>query len=160
MMRTAELTGALLDYWVARADPQRAGIRWEQQDADWIGFGRIGSSPEFACWIVTDAFGLHERAALRDKHLSARFYEPSKDWAQGGPILEKVLMLDAGSSAYYGLSNDGAGGFDVSKYHHGDHIRTLADGPTPLVTAMRAYVASKYGDEVPAQEPGEQKGGA
>lgn len=143
-MKTSELTGALLDYWVAKADSKGSGMRWEQHGSDWIGFGRIGSSPEFACWIVTDASTLHDRATLRDSYLSARFYSPSTDWSLGGPIIERerinITERDGGAwQAHYSGS-------------------WAKHGPTPLVAVMRAYVASKFGYEVPAQEPGEQKG--
>jgi hypothetical protein len=35
-----------------------------------------------------------------------------------------------------------------------DHGReSQGEGPTPLIAAMRAFVASKYGDEVPDEMP-------
>ena len=60
-------------------------------------------------------------------------YLPSTDWAQGGPIIERerICLIDQG----------------------GDYWQALwgwkeAFGPTPLIAAMRCYVASKLGDEV------------
>ena len=67
-------------------------------------------------------------------------YKPSTDWSQGGPIIErKSIELGA----------------------HADHIRTVMhledgsvyqDGQTPLIAAMRCYVASKLGDDVDVPE--------
>lgn len=59
----------------------------------------------------------------------------STDWAQGGPIIEREMI-------------------DLDFYKHdceasmrGDAF-TVVSGPTPLIAAMRCYVASKLGDEV------------
>jgi hypothetical protein len=59
-------------------------------------------------------------------------YSPSTDWAQGGPIieLEKIELL---------LYADG---------WRAEMGSILEDGATPLIAAMRCYVASKLGDEV------------
>lgn len=68
-------------------------------------------------------------------------YNPSTNWAQGGPIIEREkielrLVADDGSAWYAHL---GAKPFpaDAQKI-----------GPTPLVAAMLCYVASVLGDEV------------
>ena len=66
----------------------------------------------------------------------------STDWAQGGPIIEREriqIRPFTGSvgqfwTAYFG--------------QHGPCM----DGPTPLIAAMRCYVASKLGDEVEVPE--------
>ena len=72
------------------------------------------------------------------------WYEPSTNWAQGGPIIEReginIGTIDALNGPYweahmpYGMSDD------------------FADGPTPLIAAMRCYVISKLGDEVEIPE--------
>lgn len=62
-------------------------------------------------------------------------YEPSEDWSQGGPIIERE---------------------NIALYPHGDGTYEAevflnpkrGAGPTPLIAAMRCYVASKLGDEV------------
>ena len=60
-------------------------------------------------------------------------FSPSTDWAQGGPIIEREKIK---------LSNaKGCGWFAYCGVHD-------AQGPTPLIAAMRCYVASKMGDEV------------
>jgi hypothetical protein len=56
-------------------------------------------------------------------------YSPSSDWSQGGPIIERERILVAPKRAEWRAL---CGPWDVN-------------GPTPLVAAMRAYVASKCG---------------
>jgi len=63
----------------------------------------------------------------------AQSYLPSTDWAQGGPIIEREWLL----LRPYGLSWECSMGGD-----------NWFKGPTPLIAAMRCYVASKLGDEV------------
>lgn len=68
-------------------------------------------------------------------------YTPSTDWAQGGPIieLEGIAVHPCPTwTARYGLNQGG---------RHFQHT-----GPTPLIAAMRCYVASKLGDEVEIPE--------
>ena len=60
-------------------------------------------------------------------------YHPSTSWAQGGPIIEREgLILEPGGK-------DGAWGAHgwlckVTQWH-------VEEGPTPLIAAMRCYVA-------------------
>ena len=75
----------------------------------------------------------------------------STDWAQGGPIIERE-KLGVWWATHY-VDDDGV--------EHGNHwycetgctddnydSQHIATGPTPLIAAMRCYVASKLGDEV------------
>lgn len=72
-------------------------------------------------------------------------YSPSTDWAQGGPIIERErISVNDGGFYYPGRRS---AWIDAS---------FTAYGPTPLVAAMRAYVASKFGNEV--QEGSESNG--
>ena len=72
----------------------------------------------------------------------------SSDWAQGGPIIEREgINLRALSGALWEAETWSAEG---GQY--------LLDGPTPLIAAMRCYVASKLGDEV--EVPNELEGGS
>jgi hypothetical protein len=64
----------------------------------------------------------------------------STDWSQGGPIIEREII---------GLDYDGAIGWEARDF---DSQQILAIGPTPLIAAMRCYVASKLGDEVEVPE--------
>jgi hypothetical protein len=95
-MKTSELTGAALDWAVARCE------------------GGVGDNQLIGAW-----------------------YAPSTDWSQGGPIIEREKI----STTCYGqwlaaLPVDTTG--EARGYY----------GPTPLIAAMRCYVASKMGDEV------------
>jgi len=58
----------------------------------------------------------------------------STDWAQGGPIIEREKI-----AVQFGPQ--------WTAVHH-KHLGRFHYGPTPLVAAMRTYVASKLGDEV------------
>jgi hypothetical protein len=56
----------------------------------------------------------------------------STDWAQGGPIIEREMIeLIPQTPALW------------DAMYRGQHIPN--DGPTPLIAAMRCYVASKLG---------------
>lgn len=60
-------------------------------------------------------------------------WRPSRAWEHGGPIIERERIE---------LRNDASGGWNCM----GNGC--YGDGPTPLIAAMRAYVASKVGAEV------------
>lgn len=65
-------------------------------------------------------------------------YAPSIGWAQGGPIIEREEIF---------LAKSVLGGWTAAMYPD-DICCILYAGDTPLVAAMRVYVASKMGDEV------------
>ncbi len=97
-MKTSELTGAALDWAVAKCE----------------GF-------------------------LCDYKYNGGLSSYSTDWAQGGAIIEReritlVAMPDGSWQAK---------GRDLYPHFH---------NPTPLIAAMRCYVASKLGDEVDIPE--------
>jgi len=64
----------------------------------------------------------------------------STDWAQGGPIIE-AWAIDVGTYR---------GAWRAAR--HVGSAPTYGYGPTPLIAAMRCYVASKLGDEVEIPE--------
>lgn len=68
----------------------------------------------------------------------------STDWAQGGPIIERegIWVSDPTGDVLH-LRQWGA-------LWHGNLHDTR--GPTPLIAAMRCFVASKLGDEVDVPE--------
>jgi len=68
-------------------------------------------------------------------------YQPSTDWAHGGPIIERE-KINVSSSATAPW---------MAWFYDGVEMIWLTDGPTPLIAAMRCYVASKLGDEVDMQ---------
>ena len=137
-MKVAELTGALLDMWVARAE----GI-----DV------RLSNDKTLA--IIADGN-------------NGIGYAPSTRWAEGGPIIEKdQIFIDPPHDAHYnGGPNHGWRRYDHWSATVSARTRRLPPkndiakelglggvgrgaGETPLIAAMRAKVASHYGDEVP-----------
>ena len=67
-------------------------------------------------------------------------YTPSTDWEQGGPIIEREKIsidFDIEEAPVMAMTPNG-------KLH--------SLGPTPLIAAMRCYVASKLGEEVEIPE--------
>lgn len=62
-------------------------------------------------------------------------FKYSTDWAQGGPIIERedIALLPHGDGTY-----------EAEVFL--SPVRCT--GPTPLIAAMRCYVASKLGEEV------------
>ena len=65
-------------------------------------------------------------------------FDPTENWAQGGPIIERERIE---------LKDDG--GTDWLASHNND---TVQFGPTPLIAAMRCFCASRLGDEVELPE--------
>ena len=73
-------------------------------------------------------------------------YRPSTNWMRGGPIIEREGM---GVWMYqWNEQGEPENGW-YAEDKNGDHVRT---GTTPLIAAMRCYVASKLGDEVEIPE--------
>jgi hypothetical protein len=67
----------------------------------------------------------------------------SSDWSQGGPIIEREgISVDRMGRAWTADIADSVGGY----------IEHTESGPTPLIAAMRCYVASKLGDDVDVPE--------
>ena len=122
-MKTSELTGAALDWAVAKTEG--ATDFWFDTVATY--------------WVKLDG----KDRALR--YGWAQSYLPSTEWAHGGPIIEREELT---------LSH--------SPYDHVFYRRTrpwcaekqgrMEYGPTPLIAAMRCYVASKLGDEIELPE--------
>lgn len=110
-MKTSELTGAALDWAVAKCE----GAYIPSVDTDIDGTKRVNYGGMYPDW--------------------------STDWTQGGQIIERdwIELLHDGNTWQAigrGFGEDAPEGF----------------GPTPLIAAMRCYVASKLGDEVEIPE--------
>ena len=110
-IKVSEATGPVLDWLAAKCEGYEP--EWDENDF-WLEHPTL--TP---CWLTNT-------------------YEPSTDWAQGGPIIEreKISFREERTGVYFGYIWNGV-----------NHVG-LAEGPTPLIAAMRAYVASKLGDEV------------
>lgn len=112
MPKTAELTGALLDYYVAKAE---------------------GYKP----WFQAIAPGARQNCTIGVRHedgaVTARFYQPTTNWAQGGPLIEKYeIDLDKISGEWFAIGPKGQ-----------------AVAATPQEAICRAVVRAAFGDEVP-----------
>ena len=117
-MRTSELQGAALDWAVAKCE----GVFVQISNGGW--------------WVFdSDAFS-EFRNDYNDSKLQA--FQPSTDWSQGGPIIEREgIHIKKHPSDWIALPYDSV--FSEEAYQQ---------GPTPLVAAMRCFVASQLGDEV------------
>jgi hypothetical protein len=100
-MNTSELTGAALDWAVAKCE----------------GLLAFGYKDDMGLLLITLSTG------------EAEYFKPTLDWAQGGAIIERegIALIPNWTAERPGFS---------------------ADGETPLVAAMRCYVASKLGEDV------------
>ena len=94
-------------------------------------------------WAVCKAGGGAKDIVIwQEGHSMYEMYHYSTDWAQGGPIIERE-----GIAVWRP--------FDKSKGEwkaHYSQTQCEQCGPTPLIAAMRCYVASKLGDEVEIPE--------
>ena len=72
-------------------------------------------------------------------------YSPSTIWSQGGPIIEREWL----DTASWPNESDENLRWECTQY---DSINCRTFGPTPLIAAMRCFVASRFGDEVDIPE--------
>lgn len=144
-MKTNELIGAALDWAVAKCEGY----------SQCVVFGRGAVRAEGL--LRTHRLGGVDMMLLRPVHdewvkkcegypwsREQTIWEPSTNWAQGGPIIERenITLLRIGNDCYavMGLK------YAVTGMNPNTITRVL--GPTPLIAAMRCYVASKLGDEI------------
>ena len=82
----------------------------------------------------------------------APFFCPSTDWAQGGPIIERegITVSRTDQKSYKGQQPWVA--YRIEHLFEDEYEHEYQHGPTPLIAAMRCYVASKLGDEVEIPE--------
>ena len=121
-MKTAELTGAALDWAVAKCEGAGAAL--------------VTTHSRGEVLLLSD----HTTDCDAGDH-----FKPSTDWAQGGPIIERegmqIYMVD---HSFWGATmwwDDEHGASEFTQ-----------KGPTPLIAAMRCYVASRFGDEIEVPE--------
>jgi hypothetical protein len=106
-------------------------------------------------WAVSKCFGYADGfpKSLLGKRVKGFGHEqiewhPSTDWALGGPIIEREKIKVAPN-----IGGSWSAQIRHTKVHPLVEHRVLdgwtnASGETPLIAAMRCYVASKMGDEV------------
>jgi hypothetical protein len=128
-MKTSELEGAKLDLMVAKA------LNWKTVDGaridEWLQPGGV------KCPSVYEPTAEEERD-----------FEPSSNWTDAGPIIEReqiAVMRDKYAYDVREVWDAWVGPVSVSDIEGEPH----GFGPTPLIAAMRAFVASRFGEEVP-----------
>lgn len=119
--KISELEGALLDAAVAK------GEGWTKDAED-----------STAWWKDGKVVCISEGGAARGYG-----YRPSSDWAVGGPIIERERI-----EVYPSWEDDGHYPSWRACILKQEHTPAYWLGPTALVAAMRAYVASKFGEYV------------
>ncbi|ACR28689.1 DUF2591 domain-containing protein [Burkholderia glumae] len=117
-MKVSELSGALLDLWVARAEGDVLATAKPEFGRYWLKQGRYGSVKECPRY--------------------------STDWAHGGPIIgrERIELLTAAGDPESCVAQTVYGDLVISYF-----------GSTRLTAAMRVFVASRFGAEVPDEVP-------
>jgi hypothetical protein len=125
-MKTSELTGAALDWAVCEATGLLAAYTQFRTGKNFL-----------KVWGVAKNAHLH----------------PSTNWSQGGPFIEREdinvtrhTIAEITESRQEVHRKDGWTAFTTSSAYWMTPIRCY--GPTPLIAAMRCYVASKLGDTV------------
>lgn len=90
-------------------------------------------------WAVAKCEG-YTGVALQER-TNTEWYSPSTDWAQGGPIIEREKLTVTPHKR----------GWSVEIWDLGTLLH-MGVGKTPLIAAMRCYVASKLGDNIDIPE--------
>lgn len=128
-VKTSELTGAALDCAVCIAN----GMQPED-----LYLAQIGRHQSLYRRLRDDA------GRLNGKYVTGPDLLFSQKWEAGGPIIarERISIRTYATPGHNWVAFLDCGGSSVSG------ARARQTGPTPLVAAMRCYVASKLGDEV------------
>jgi len=125
-MKTSELTGAALDWAVAKCEGREDPIY------------RFAPDPEDKEFDPDEDYSKYFYISGPDRQGP---YNPSTDWSQGGPIIEREWVdLHCVNDSLWEAECPAVGGL------------AMQNGPTPLIAAMRCYVASKLGEEVDVPE--------
>jgi hypothetical protein len=103
-------------------------------------------------WAAAIAYGLE----LSDENLPVWFddhgahdvFHPSRRWSQGGPIIECARI----ELIVTPLSERERWKACITPNPRSPHYAFWRYGPTPLVAAMRCYVAARLGDTVDIPE--------
>jgi len=102
-------------------------------------------------WAVAKCEGIVWEQGDLDAGEYGPGFAPATDWEYGGPIIEREgmeLLCNVSPAQAKAFKNAAPDWFACLKYKRADHWH----GPTPLIAAMRCYVASKLGDEVDVPE--------
>jgi hypothetical protein len=152
-MKVDELTGALLDYWVAMA-----GEEWKHFDVS----DTMTLDPSLK-GVKLATFSNGQQVAMLQPNnpfrQDPREFSPSTNWAHGGPIIQRNnISISPPTSRVHRLGGPNAGWGEsgvwmATTWHRGTNGKRASawDDQSPLVAAMRCFVSSKFGDTVPDQ---------
>lgn len=153
-MKTSELTGAALDWAAAKCEGFTPGLVFGRGavrvDGFWEKPCATGGTQGYV--LSHDWKRLHQQCEGPPFNSFTKMWSPSTNWAQGGPIIEREklgfwMSANDDHKGEWACATDDWMALDIDTdeflnspmpYH----------GVTPLVAAMRCYVASKLGDEV------------
>jgi hypothetical protein len=123
-LKVSELSGVALDWAVAKCEGFT--VEYEEDRNDF--------------WVTRTN---HAQQFLPPFDYLSKVFHPSTDWAQGGPIIERESISILCTDDYEWVAGYGTTQWD----------RGCPTSPTPLIAAMRCYVASKLGDKITVPLP-------
>lgn len=160
-MKTSELIGPALDWAVAKCkgfevmlfdDLWRANAQVKGYLAADVE-EHLGWQPQRGRYVIVELrqLQLDQRNpdVLTPTRCAKDIPDYSTDWSQGGPIIERecIATYASGACSVSPKNPD----YWVAEILDTSEILTQY-GPTPLIAAMRAFVASRLGDEVEIPE--------
>lgn len=132
--KTNELTGAALDWAVAKCEGMNERIVFGLGSVRDTGYCVERPNGTRLFYVLMNVWTKWcEKCETNPWGSGVGIWTPSTKWSQGGPIIERE-RIELGWNGPDWLAQIRA---DAEWY-----------GPTPLIAAMRCYVASKLGDEV------------
>lgn len=139
-MKVYELSGAALDLWVAKALAQDDAVfaaKYERPVVfkGWCMVGHGMTAEEF--------FRTFDGAP--DYVFREMTFAPSVRWPDGGPIIarERIMLVSEYGAPWAAMIGAQMESGEITE------SRVCQYGATPLIAAMRAKVASKFGEYVP-----------
>lgn len=126
-VKTSELIGPALDWAVAECEGRKIEFNYQYtEEIRFDGWWQLGPNH----WQPLNSYSTH--------------------WAQGGPIIERerIALETRWETRGCGVHTRFKEWCARHPKNHGGLIRYTEYGPTPLIAAMRCYVASKLGDTV------------
>ena len=140
-MEVSELTGHALDWAVAKC----AGLLEPRER-----YGKMVPSVVLDMEYWSNGDPMVRLNPCPDVYYRAE-YDPSTNWEHGGPIIERErIAVTCTPDAWCAYAHDGLQDVVMHGVHAGKvyNWKHKQNAETPLVAAMRCYVASKLGDEV------------
>lgn len=137
--QTSALTGMMLDFACAQFDSHCEDLSWEFRGDHYVGTFSEDGGETTVITIITDVRFIRMLEICREYKLQHQLvYSPSTNWARGGPIIESEnIDLCAATITEPRWTAGLLARVPVAIY-----------GGTPLIAAMRAFVASKAGDSI------------